>query len=228
MMFAGFTNANTVYRATSTIIPEYEPSIIVTMEQKGGPHSRADRKLAINNYRNILTKRSTYNLNFCFLFLFCTMLFKMLIKSSPRQTVMSSVSCTTAERRFPHRGVLAAWLWNRHHRCSVVASGLLLSETELPWWMRLERRTSKSLIENWDSVEIMLLIFTPSMRSMCRSSHREKWVERLEWNGMGLGVRGPKRVKRKGSWFLGRRNKMRLRVWHYQEDLHRILMKLLL
>lgn len=48
LILAGFTKANTVYRATSTGIPEYEPSVVVTMEQKGGPYSRADRKLAIN------------------------------------------------------------------------------------------------------------------------------------------------------------------------------------
>lgn len=35
--------------------------------------------------------------------------------------------------------------------------------------MCLERQTSKSLIENWDSVEMMLLIFTLSARSMRKS-----------------------------------------------------------
>lgn len=48
LILAGFTKANTVYRATSTGFPKYEPSVVVTMERKGGPYSRADEKLAIN------------------------------------------------------------------------------------------------------------------------------------------------------------------------------------
>lgn len=161
----------------------------------------------------------------------------MLIKRSPRQTVISlvSTSCRAAFYIQVHVGcvivkappplplpppLLSACIWAAALRGWAVvmdASG----ETNLKvlnWKLR----------QCWDNV--IDFSHPQCVACVCPDTGRNEWRgESMEWVGMGLGVRGAKKgVRRKGSCFWGRRDKMRLSVWHYQDDLHCSLMKLLL
>lgn len=71
--------------------------------------------------------------------------------------------------------------------------------SDVIWWMCLERQTSKSLIENWDSVEMMLLIFTLLASSIWKSvplrEMGEEVMREQQW-----GQRSTEKMSSGGGW----------------------------
>lgn len=97
---------------------------------------------------------------------------------------------------FLYIGVFAVWLQKSFF--PRVGCNRLILKAELMWWMRLERQTSRPLIENWDSVEMMLLIFTlwacSKSGPLCEMDKEGTTVGSREvrgkWNGGGEKAKG--------------------------------------